>query len=636
MVVRIEKFVISQIILTTNYLSFVHPSSLRCGLSKTIQTLQSRLQQTMSDIEKVDTLFELAWEYLRRYLPEAQTTVQQARDLLDTMPPYPLGEIHYQRFQASFARSEGDWSVALEKITPTINYYQKHDLLKWLWRAKVLVTVVYIDIGEYVLALEVAQDVYNISQKLGDDTGKLLAVDSLGMIYVLLRESEKALDYFDQAMQLAQSTDDLYMQGAIYHSLTQVYLDLNQYDKALNIGHQAVEIGEKLNNAVSHAYAHYRLSAVYLHTEDFDSARQCLETALSLVGPDRALDRLRFNIGLAYVQMLMGEAESARELFLSLLDTTSDKGNIRLVVNLHEYLVQANKMLGDFEQALHHSEAFHQTTTTLFNEERDRRIRTLEVVYRTQQAQIELEAERQRREQDRQYYENLSKMRDEFIASTTHDLKSPLSSMGMTLYILDQHVANDAKSREYITRLSRSLDSMRTLITDLLDLATLETLHAVELDAVDMVPFIHNVVEDHKIMAQSKQIKLNYMAKSAEIVACCDKNQMRRVIDNLVSNAIKYTPTVGEVFVVIEQKDEEFLLHVKDTGHGIPADQLPHIFERFYRVKNENQPDVTGTGLGLAITIAIIERHNGTISVESEVGTGTTFTVRIPLCEPED
>jgi signal transduction histidine kinase len=456
------------------------------------------------------------------------------------------------------------------------------------------------------------------------------------MIYVQLRESDKAIEYFSQAMQLAQKTDDLYMQGAIHHGLTQVYLDFDRFDDALQAGLQAVAIGEQLGNAVAHAYAHYKLAAVYIHAEDYDLAQKSLETALSLVGPDRIVDRLRFNIGLAYLEMLIGEAASARDRFLDLLPEIQNKGNIRMVVKLHEYLVNAHKLLGDYEAALHHSEAFQKATTALFNQERDRRLSILEVVYRTEQAQTELEAERLRREQDRLYYENLSKMRDEFITSATHDLKSPLSSMAMMLYMLEDLVDNDPKAREYITRLSRSLESMRTLITDLLDLASLETLHAVELKGVEMSSFVAKVVEDHKIVAQSKSTALSFISNATDVTVCCDQNQMRRVIDNLVSNAIKYTPVGGDIFVVLELKKDAFHIHVKDNGYGIPADELPHIFDRFYRVKNSNHAEETGTGLGLAIAKAIIERHSGTISVESQLNQGTTFSIVIPVQADSD
>ena len=110
-----------------------------------------------------------------------------------------------------------------------------------------------------------------------------------------------------------------------------------------------------------------------------------------------------------------------------------------------------------------------------------------------------------------------------------------------------------------------------------------------------------------------------------------DAEKLRRVITNLVSNAIKYTPEGGQVYVDVRQMNGHVRLSVRDTGVGIPADQLPHIFERFRRVRRSGGGDAVGTGLGLAIVQEFAQAHGGRIEVESEEGVGSTFTVTLPV-----
>ncbi len=108
------------------------------------------------------------------------------------------------------------------------------------------------------------------------------------------------------------------------------------------------------------------------------------------------------------------------------------------------------------------------------------------------------------------------------------------------------------------------------------------------------------------------------------------ENRLRRALDNLLSNAIKYTPVGGQVAVLAEQQDSRIAISVKDTGIGIPTPDLPHIFERFYRVKDRAHREAEGTGLGLAIVKSIVERHQGAVDVNSDEG-GSTFTIHLPV-----
>jgi signal transduction histidine kinase len=144
---------------------------------------------------------------------------------------------------------------------------------------------------------------------------------------------------------------------------------------------------------------------------------------------------------------------------------------------------------------------------------------------------------------------------------------------------------------------------------------------------------LHEVLREFQSSAQHKNIRLQFRAETPERYVACDPFQIRQALDNLVSNAIKYTQNGGQVELIIEQSSVEVLIKVMDNGLGIPETDLPHIFDRFYRVSKESHRDIEGTGLGLAIVKTIVEQHQGKIWVESALGHGTTFSFTLPLAD---
>lgn len=256
------------------------------------------------------------------------------------------------------------------------------------------------------------------------------------------------------------------------------------------------------------------------------------------------------------------------------------------------------------------------------------RIQTHLTLYRQR---IQLESAH---EQDLQYFEMITRLKDELMSEASHDLKNPLHIIKLLTDLLRPLVGEDEKGERYLNAIEKQVSMMQQLLNDVLDLLKLETGRALVYDRVNLSEFVADILEDFEFPARAKQIQLDFTPLSHELDVSIDRRRIRQVLHNLLSNALKYTPDQGQVRINMHQTHKDVTIEVEDTGLGIPDHDLPHIFEKFYRVQNNAHTAVEGTGLGLAIAKSIVEQHGGQIGVESYESQGSKFQIVLPL-EPE-
>ncbi len=214
----------------------------------------------------------------------------------------------------------------------------------------------------------------------------------------------------------------------------------------------------------------------------------------------------------------------------------------------------------------------------------------------------------------------------EFLSSMSHDLQSPLSSIRMNLYMMRQNPKSIDKRAE---RIEKQIDKLSTMFDDILHVARLTHIPELNKQKSQLDSIINSSLNPLLDRMAEKNIQFT-MSEITPVQIMADVSELERAFSNLIGNAIKYTPEEGCVSLNINKQEKDVVIEIKDTGIGIAEDDLPHIFERFYRAKNAVNFE-KGTGLGLAIVKRIIELHDGTIEVISIHGQGTTFTVRLPI-----
>lgn len=230
----------------------------------------------------------------------------------------------------------------------------------------------------------------------------------------------------------------------------------------------------------------------------------------------------------------------------------------------------------------------------------------------------------------------LERVRQDFVANASHELKTPLAAIkAYTETLLDGALHDDQVNIPFLRRIDEQADRLNQLVLDLLSLARLESGQEFFHHApVVLAPLFRGIAAAHAERAAAAGLEYapTIDPDAAAAVVTADEEAIRQILDNLIDNAIKYTPEGGRIQVVLRRlTTDAVLMEVADTGIGIPRDDLPRVFERFYRVDKARSRELGGTGLGLAIVKHLAQSLGGQVSVESRLGAGSTFRVRLPV-----
>lgn len=225
----------------------------------------------------------------------------------------------------------------------------------------------------------------------------------------------------------------------------------------------------------------------------------------------------------------------------------------------------------------------------------------------------------------------LEQMRKDFVANVSHELKTPVTSIkGFTETLMDGAMNNKETLEAFLSIILKESDRLQTLIQELLDLSKIEQQgFKLNIQEIDLYVLLKEVITILTGKAKEKNIELDLFCKQNQVMVQGDLHRLKQVFINLVANAITYTPPEGNVKIILLEQGENVRVHVKDTGIGISKEEIPRIFERFYRVDRARSRNSGGTGLGLAIVKHLVEAHHGNISVRSDLGEGSEFIIEL-------
>ena len=232
----------------------------------------------------------------------------------------------------------------------------------------------------------------------------------------------------------------------------------------------------------------------------------------------------------------------------------------------------------------------------------------------------------------------LDRLKAEFVSVASHEIKTPLSVIRGYVSLLIDGIYGEVteQQKKTLAAVSDQTDRLTRLVQRLLDISRFEAGGGrLEAREIEIRPFLADLA--HGFDALAIQNRIDFVLKVADDVPesiVGDPDRLNEVLGNLLSNAFKFTPQAGRICLAAKSVPDGVTIEVRDTGIGIPPDKLPKIFEKFFQVENEAQPRSVGSGLGLAIAREIVEAHGGTITAESQVGRGTTFSVVLPLRPP--
>ncbi|MCC6415221.1 MAG: GHKL domain-containing protein [Opitutaceae bacterium] len=230
----------------------------------------------------------------------------------------------------------------------------------------------------------------------------------------------------------------------------------------------------------------------------------------------------------------------------------------------------------------------------------------------------------------------LESVRKEFVANVSHELRTPLSVIkGYIETLVDAHREMPVADRDkFLHIIQRHTERLNSLLEDLLTLSRLESINpGLTRESIALGPLITGILDDYRGRPAAAQHRLNLSLDPAVGMALIDPLKITQVFENLLDNALKYTPAGSHIDIATRLREKEIELSIRDNGPGIPTEDLPHIFERFYRVDKGRSREKGGTGLGLSIVKHIVQLHGGRVWAESQLGQGSTFCFTLPRGE---
>ncbi|MGJ3238772.1 MAG: ATP-binding protein [Anaerolineae bacterium] len=601
-----------------------------------LNDLKQQLKTTNAPIEQLAILQEMGWLYaLRESARDLQACLTQADAFLDADIPqhYHVYQMLLRVFHQSLSTS---YLSALEDALSLEKNDAKHLRGTWRWRVHFLLGSIYSRSMLADDAIKHYRRIIEISRHQGDHTGEAIGLNAVGLVYGFLKDYDQAKSYFEQSLTIARQHDDIKQQFTVYHNLAQMHIATGEIDGADEAVQKTLRIAYVLKDLRMITFAIGKQALVLIGREQYATARQVLEQQLTRISDDDTLYYPRITLGrtLARIYGIQGEHSASVDLLEPIIEQAEIRGHKLVLIESLQDMVNAHEALGNYREALTYHKQYH-ALYQAFHDDRDmERLQMREILYRTRETEMQLRHQRQiaqdavkRAEQTHQYFEELNNIKKDFIDSATHDLKNPLTGIHLNAQLLRRKI--DSQFHRHLDHIESDTARMNRLISDMLDVAKLETGDALNLQLHSLSALLDKLYQAHSKVADTRAIRIDVDAPP-QLHSIFDEHYLYRCLSNLLSNAIKYSENGGQVKIKVDVSQDHIQITIHDNGIGIPPADLPHIFERFYRVEHESTRQIEGTGLGLSIVKSIVEQHGGTIVVESVLAQGSTFTINLP------
>ncbi len=543
----------------------------------------------------------------------------------------------------------GNYELALVQNTESQSLYEALGDRLGVAKAGVLAGNVHWCLGAFEKALALYERALSIRRELGDRRGEAGALGSIGVVLDELGRYAEARRCFEESLAISETLADTAFAARTLNNLGETCLNLGEPVPARAHCLRALELFHELADHAEEANVLSNLGKICRAHGDFAGSARHFESALATAqrtGDQRAQAEARMFLGALHTEEAAPffSPPAARKLLEAALAQAQPLGVRAVEFAIHRELARAHELLGDPASALRHHRKFAEIQSAVFNEESSRRLRHLQISYELDRTRREAELERQKsteltrlnrelaaqREQlDRAVRDLLraDQEKNDLLGIAAHDLKNPLASI---IGLADLWLMN-AGSADDVRQIHTTAEGMLAMVRHLLEMNKLDSGPA-ELAPcpLDLAPLLAAVVSDYAPAAAAKEITLAVTPGTTALVALADPLAARRILDNLVSNAVKYSFRGSAISVGGSRVGDTVELAVTDGGPGLTAADHVRLFQRFSRLSAKPTAGEHSTGLGLFIARRLVESMQGTITADSEPGRGATFRVRLP------
>lgn len=520
-----------------------------------------------------------------------------------------------------------------------------------------LISIIFFRKGDYILSLRYAEEALAISRKIGDKSRISSSLNTLAAIYLASKQPQEGIRYILEAISNSEAVGDSVRIAIQYGMASELYHSIGDNVKALSYARRAYDIDKLCHREGKVAIRLSQMAEALIALGMTAEARQSLAAAIPILEKEGN----RRSLGICYNQMgtllIKQKKESAAAHYFNLaLAIFSKSGNLYSESTSRYGLYQALKDT-DPRLALVHLARYAELRDTLYRQDMKTALGQYNAKYRNDELEKLNENERKKRHdmlagasvlivvlllfvgslvyiirlksRSNALMLSLQRAREMFFTNVTHEFRTPLTViLGFSRKIAETPA--DAEHNAAMARaISRQGSGLLTLINQLLDISKVQTaIGNADWRRGDIIPYIRMIAEAYGEYAVSRGIAFRYHAEGNVVVMDFVPDYIKKIFQNLLSNALKFTPGGGSVSIVTRTEGSKFCIQVEDTGKGIAPEQLPHIFEPFYQGVNDSGN--IGTGIGLSMVNQMVKAMDGTVRVESRPGQGSKFTILMP------
>ncbi len=523
--------------------------------------------------------------------------------------------------------------------------------------------------------LDIAQEYHYRALKISEDCADtsfiakknlVVSLNGLGNIYMTLGNYKRADSIFRMALVGEKNLKSDVGQAINYANIGSIFEKEGKIDSAWVYYRHSMRCNEKAKSQLGISLCHTYFGSLYEKTKQYDKAAKEYETAYELMKASKdEWHALASLLALVEVKIATGKTEEQVQEYLCKAKTTAEKIKSKEhQAEVHHLYYLFYKKRGDYQQALAHHVKSKEMEDSIINMDKLNHMENMRLsIERDKQtqkinlAEQKLMAERTAKHigygllvlaviafviiislmfyilririRNHHTLKKMSRMRETFFTNITHEFRTPLT----VILGLSQGVEEDGetteKTREKMQLIKRQGNSLLTLINQLLDISKVKSaVGDPDWRTGNIIPYIGMIVGSYREYAQSRGIDINFYAKN-DVEMDFVPDYISKVMNNLLSNAFKFTPQYGKVDIAVWSENEQLSIDISDTGEGIAQEEIAHIFEPFYQAESESAK--IGTGIGLALVNQIMTSIGGKIEVESTLGKGTTFHIYIPI-----
>lgn len=585
--------------------------------------LIDELADIENKVDRINKKVEIAIE-LRNYDIERAILMSDEILLESKKENYKIGEGRAHNIRGWCYWQQGNYEEGLAVLQQAKKIAIDHKDRSLLARISNNFGHIYRDIGELGKALNNFENALSLNEQQDDEASKAVNFSSIAYLHYDLADYENALEFALKALPILKKGESYHRTNLLYNILGNIYFKKNELDKALEYFEENLLHSEKSTGI--HALALNGIGKVKFKLKETEKSKEVLQQGLQVADETGQLEvQISCRYYLALIEMEEFKFRAAEKTLLQASDMAVQYKRRHDEMSIHETLSELYDKMGDTPKAFDHLKKYERLKEEIFQQTTLNKLSNL----KTRQ-QVELA------NKEKEVAEKTAKLKQQFLANMSHEIRTPMNAIvGITQLLLEKNPRPE--QLRYLNAISQSADNLLIIINDILDIAKIEAgKMIIEKNPFELRKVLNGIKEMLLIKTNEKGILLHLeIDEKIPNVLLGDPTRLQQIILNLAGNAVKFTEKGSVTLRVLikENSNRNYLIQFDtiDTGIGINEEFRKQMFESFSQESSETTRKFGGTGLGLAISKQLTELMKGEISVTSELGIGSCFTVIVPF-----